>query len=163
MNFVNKKELDAIYDAVYKTKNIDWNQVTELVRNLTDINGFVDNEDSTLSYFFDSWLDTRKAVELTKLFLENGFDVNGNDGFNGTSCLKKLCWSGYHGYILDVAELLLDAGSKWDYIDPADDEKYTVLDEVGGRTIEWGVGDFDSANLYEAYYLMVKRYSESKP
>ena len=48
-----------------------------------------------------------RLLKFVRLFLENGFDVNGNNGRNGALCLHELCWSTYDEYILQIAEVLL--------------------------------------------------------
>ncbi|SFR69721.1 hypothetical protein [[Clostridium] aminophilum] len=106
---------------------------------------------------------------LTEIFLENGFDVKENSGHNGASCLLQLCWSFYDQYILDVAELLLDAGAD-PTVKTSEDDERGVMDSIDGKLDYWSMGEmtdcpteyYDSANIFEAYYAMVDRALEHK-
>ncbi|MBR5649063.1 hypothetical protein [Pseudobutyrivibrio sp.] len=147
---------------------IDWAEVSRIIEENKDyINEFGD-DDSALSdcfYYFNN--RGKYLVKLIQIFLENGFDVSANGGKNGSSCLHQLCWHVYDQYVLDAAELLLDAGadSTLDHYEDEHDE-YGVLDSIDWRLGYWNIGEhdleyaaeyFDIANIYEAYYLMIKR------
>lgn len=58
------------------------------------INDRMDDE-SLLSYLYDCIEHGLVALRITRAFLDNGYDLNDNAGFNGIVCLEKLCWSAY--------------------------------------------------------------------
>lgn len=91
---------------------------------------------------------------MTELFIKNGFDVKKNNCKNGKSCLHALCYSSDDHYILHAAELLFRAG----YIKDTDvDDKSGVLDSISWRFGDWYTGEYDSANIFVAYYILVQR------
>lgn len=161
----NMEVMDVIYKELAK-KDVNWNMIKEQVASLgNEINKRLDEENTILSEILSyiGYKKGDKAVELTKIFLSNGFDVTANGGFNGVSCLHALCWSFYDYRILHIAEMLLDAGTdcnkKFDF---GDGEEELVLDSIEWKSGEWMTGAFESGNLFEAYYLMIKRAMEGK-
>lgn len=94
-------------------------------------------------------------VELTKLFLKHGYDVHANDDFNGAICLHNLCWASYDKYVLHAAELLLNAGANT-HIKIDDDDEDGILNSISWKLGYWNTGEYDSANIFEAYYQMVQ-------
>ena len=58
-------------------------------------------------------IDTEKhyLLDIIKFCLDNGYNVNENNGRHGSEALRALCWSTYDKAILDAAKLLLDAGA----------------------------------------------------
>lgn len=144
-------------------KNISWDKVQEIIyKNRDIINEFEDGY-STLSYLYDIFYNKGEtAILLTKLFLENGFDVSANNGKNGASCLSSLCWSLYDQYILDLAELLLEEGS-----DPTvyvyEDENRALLYDIGCKKGgSWATDYYDDANIFEVYFRMIERAESEK-
>ena len=166
---------DILSKELCKDK-IDWETVRELLNKNRDRINDIKDEESTLSDCLDYFYDNAKeCVTLTKLFLENGFDVSANNGLNGSTCLHGLCWSLYSQYILEVAELLLIAGA-----DPTinhdpdedDEDNRGLLGSIGWKLGYWCVANgleeelkdayLDDANIFEAYYLMVERFLAGK-
>ncbi|WP_352397230.1 hypothetical protein [[Clostridium] aminophilum] len=155
---------DALEDEL-KKDHINWATVQRVIENNKRYINEFEDEDSALSDCYEYFDDNGKnALELTRLFLENGFDVTANNGRNGASCLHKLCWSFYDQYILDVAELLLDAGADTTIAMDEDDEE-GVLGSISSKLDYWSMGEmtdcpsdyYYSANIFEAYYLMAER------
>ena len=119
---------------------------------------FDDENDTLLSKLYrESNLYQRGelTVELTKLFLKHGYDVQANNGYNGAICLDALCWSSYDKYVLHAAELLLDAGANT-HIKIDDDFEDGILNSISWKLGYWHTGEFKSANMFEAYYRMIK-------
>ena len=118
---------------------------------------FDDENDTLLSKLYrESNLYQRGelTVELTKLFLKHGYDVQANNGYNGAICLDALCWSSYDKYVLHAAELLLDAGANT-HIKIDDDFEDGILNSISWKLGYWHTGEFKSANMFEAYYRMI--------
>ncbi len=157
-------------------KRIDWDIVRELLEKNKDLINEIDGDESTLSDCFDYFFENGKeCVKLTQLFLEAGFDVAANGGRNGSTCLHRLCWSLYDQYIVEVAELLLEASADPTInLDPdeEDEDDNGVLSSIGFKLGYWSVGSgneeltkigyLDDANIFEAYYLMVERFLAGK-
>ncbi|MBQ2412516.1 MAG: hypothetical protein II313_03725, partial [Anaerotignum sp.] len=84
-------------------------------------------------------------------------------GINGAVCLHALCWSSFDHHILHTAELLLNAGA-----DPSidmggcDEGVEGILNSISWRSGDWMTGDYDTANIFEAYYLMAERALKGK-
>ena len=140
-------------------KKIDWAKVEELIEQLGDFINHRYDEDTLLSELYEIVKEGKDALLLTKLFLDNGFDVHGNDGFHGAICLNRLLNSPYDKYILPIMELLIDAGADLD----------KEVEESGGflEQIRWELGcwmeDYcEDGNLYEACYMMAKRALKKK-
>ena len=153
-------------------KHIDFDAVQKIVEANKDYINECDFEEcecalsDCLDYFYNKG---KEAVELTKLFLANGFDVTTNEGINGAACLHELCWSLYDQYVLEVAELLLNAGAD-PLLNRYDEDENGVMDSISWRlgywcTAKWDdnpAETYDVANIYEAYELMVERRLENK-
>ncbi len=130
----------------------------------SDINNLIDDENTILSDLMLGLGRGDKAVKLVRLFLDNGFDVNANGGFNGFSCMYELCWSFYDYRVLHVAEMFIDAGTDCSHLHKydEDDEAEGILDAISFKCCAWMTGDYDNANIYEAYYLMVERAGQGQ-
>ena len=168
---VNHMDRDDIVSKLKHTisaKKIDWAMAESLIEELGDaINDVIDDEDTILSELY-GYIDSGRGdigVKLTELFLKHGYDVSVNDGLNGAACLRWLCWSSYDHYILHTAELLLNAGAD-PSIDLSDighiEGNVGILNSISWRTGDWMTGEYDSANIFEAYYLMAERALEGK-
>ena len=157
-----KEIVDKIYKQVNK-KEIDWEQLEEYISGLGDeINVYDEEEDeSILSELYSSHSHPGSInIRLTEMFIKHGFDVNANEGKNGESCLCALCWSSYDHYILHVAELLFKAGARDrdGYEKGADDDdEGGVLSSIGWKFGYWNTGEYDSANMFVAYYILAER------
>lgn len=150
---------------VLSSGRVEWSVVESLVANLGDaINEVYDDEDTALSDLYTCVNNGKDALEVTKLFLKHGYDVAANDGFNGAACLTRLCWGFYDHYILDVAELLIDAGADCsiDIMDH-DADKSNLLSSIGWKLGSWMTGYCNDANIFTAYYEMVERHLAGKP
>lgn len=162
-----KTIIDGIKKEISK-KKIDWKRVEKYVMSLGEqINSYNEEDEETiLSEIYSSHYQPGCVNErLTDLFIKHGFDVAANDGNNGASCLNALCWSSYDKYILHIAEKLLDVGA--DSTIPCDesDEDDThkgVLDSIAWKFGYWNTGEYDSANMFVAYYEMVYRQQKGK-
>ncbi len=153
-------------------KHIDFDAVQRIIEDNKDHINEYDSEgcecalSDCLDYFYNNG---KSAVQLTKLFLDNGFDVTENDGKNGAACLHELCWSLYDQHVLEVAELLLNAGAD-PSINRDDEDENGVMDSISWRlgywcTAQWDENPsqtYDTANIYEAYELMIERRLENK-
>ncbi len=154
------KEISYEIGRELHKKSVDWDRIAGLIRSLgSDINNLIDDEDTILSDLMLGLGRGDKAIKLVRLFLDNGFDVKANDGFNGFSCMYELCWSFYDHRVLHVAEMLIDAGTDCNHLHKYDenDEEEGILDAISFKCYEWMTGDYDNANIYDAYYLMVDR------
>lgn len=156
-----KKIVDKIYKQVNK-KRIDWEQLEEYISGLGDeINAYDEGEDETiLSELYSSHRHPGSVnVRLTELFIKHGFDVKANEGKNGESCLCALCWSSYDHYVLHVAELLFKAGARDrdGYVKDAADDETGVLSSISWKFGYWYTGEYDSANMFVAYYILAER------
>ncbi len=155
-------EEKIIEDELVK-KSPDWGKINKAVVDLRDnINHlYEDNETILSSLYYYGENGGERLLKLTKLFLMNGFDVKANDGINGASCLKQLCWSSYDQYILLISEELLQAGA-----DPTvkleEDDENGLLDSIGWKLAYWNTGYCDAANLFEAYYTQIERFIDKK-
>lgn len=148
-------------------KTIDWSEVEEEIKCLGEcINIYDDNsEECILSELYTS---THRPGSwnkmLTELFVKHGFDVSANAGKNGASCLRALCWSSYDEYILHIAERLLELGadSTISTGGELDEENRGVLSSIAWKFGYWNTGEYDTANMFVAYYEMIKRHQEGK-
>ena len=151
---------------------IDWNTFEAVLSSVEDINIFdSDCEETILSELLlsdDFYNNGSLMPDIIRSFIKHGYDVRANDGINGGLCLSKLCWSSYDKYVLDAAKVLLDAGAPIDYAS-SDDE--TDDDGSGGvlGSIAWKLsglwcidGDYSAANIFEAYYSMIKAVRDGK-
>lgn len=163
-----KTIIDGIQREINK-KKIDWNRVEEYVVNFGEQINFYNKEDeeTILSELYSSHYKPGYVNErLTDLFIKHGFDVAANKGKNGASCLSALCWSSYDKYILHIAEKLLDIGadstlSCEEESNEVDDSK-GVLGSISWKLGYWNTGEYDSANMFTAYYEMVDRHQKGK-
>lgn len=96
------------------------------------------------------------------MFIENGFDVTANDGKNGANCLDKLCWSLYDQYIVEIAELLFEEGAD-PYKCMNEKDKHGILDSIDWKLGSWMTGEYEEANIFEAYYELAERVQNGKP
>ena len=152
---------NELYSLLNK-KVINWEAVeTILANNHQYINEFDEKfSQSLLAILLESCFYKRgeSALKLTKLFLKHGFDVNANNTWNGSSCLHYLCWGIYDYHILDIAELLLDAGANThNLMDDDTPEDEGVLDSISSKLGYWNLGAYEEANIFEAYYDMIER------
>ncbi len=161
-----KTIIDKLHRELNK-KSIDWDGVEEYVGSLGEsINMYdKDGEESILS---EAYMSHQKAgyvnEKLTDMFIKHGFDVSANEGKNGASCLRALCWSSYDKYILHIAEKLLELGadSTISSEEDIDDENKGVLSSIAWKFGYWNTGEYDSANMFVAYYEMVERQQGGK-
>lgn len=157
---------EKIYRELTKRKT-NWDNIEKYIQNMGDaINMLYEYEESILSALYKCHLRKGDVNErLTDLFLKHGFDVSANEGRNGASCLHALCWSSYDRYILPIAEKLLDAGADstiaYDEKDKEDDDM-GVLSSISWKFGSWHTGDYESANMFVAYYEMVDRHQKGK-
>ncbi|MBR3787379.1 MAG: hypothetical protein IKJ85_03210 [Firmicutes bacterium] len=142
---------------------IEYERLREMLVQGFDINSKEDegdNDTNILSELIKGWPsvelmdneDAKKGLyDLTKFFVDNGFDVNKY----GKTCLRSLCWSHVDKYILHIAELLLDHGAKTsDYIN----DESNVIDAIEWKLGDWVVGTGRTANTMTAYYNMIEAY-----
>lgn len=142
-------------------KKINWNTVNKCVTALgSSINDKDEYGETALSEAIMSCgggnTESPRLVRLIRTFLDKGYDLNANNRFNGGICLHALCYSTYTSEILEAAELLLDNGA--DPFCPSDekDESHDVLCSISFKLGYWEFGDMSCANLFEAYYAMIK-------
>ena len=151
-----------MYDRIIKSLTeecsnytIRWKVIEQLVSELKPvINKKTDEDETLLSTLYKGYFVERgeDLLRLTKLFLENGYDVKANRGFNGGVCLHDLCWSSYDGYILEIAKLLLDCGADPHYYDEDGDLLECITFKLGN----WLTGEYECANLFQAYYRLIE-------
>ena len=149
-----------IYDLLSK-KIIDWHAVELAVKSLGNSINDKYEEGTILSALYmdaNTYENGEILTRLTKLFLDNGYDVTANDEMNGAECLRNLCWSSYDKYVLHTAEMLLDAGANTRMNTDEDDED-GVMDSISWKFGYWNTGDYESANMFVAYYLIDKAAS----
>lgn len=169
---MNKEEIVSKLKKTVSAKKIDWTLAESLIEalgeNINDIEETVADEKETILSELYEHIDSGKgdvAVRLTELFLKHGYDVSVNDRLNGAVCLDRLCWAFYDHYILHVAELLLNAGAD-PSIDLSDDGDYEgsvgILNSISWKSGSWNTGYYDTANIFEAYYLMAERVLNGK-
>lgn len=164
--------MKTIIDGIKKEisrKKIDWELVEKYIASLGEQINFynIEEEESILSDLYGSHRKAGHVNErLTDLFIKHGFDVNSNEGKNGASCLSALCWSSYDKYILSIAEKLLDVGADSTISleeEPNDDgDGKGVLESISWKLGYWNTGEYDSANMFTAYYEMVDRHQKGK-
>lgn len=157
---------DKIYFALNK-KVIDWKSLEEYISSLgEDINLYDEkDEECILSESYKGHFGAGYINEkLTDLFVKYGFDVSANGGKNGASCLRALCWSSYDKYILSIAEKLLNLGADSTLSSKNDDEDdgKGVLSSIGWKMGYWTTGEYESANMFTAYYDMIERHQNGK-
>ena len=154
----------SIYSEINK-KHIDWTAVEKEIIALGDrINDRY--EDGTyLSELILGYNGTGDVItKVTELFMKHGYDVKANGGLNGAACLHELNWSTFDHYVLETAEILLDAGASTRIPRYEDDEDDSgVLSSIEWRLGSWMEGDFDIGNTFEAYYEMVDAYENGRP
>ena len=73
-------------------------------------------------------IDGRYLPEITRYFLDHGFDVNRYDHAYGAESLYYLAQSSYDDYAVECAKMLLDAGADVDYY--LFDDDATLLEQV---------------------------------
>lgn len=169
---MDRDEIVSKLKKVMCAKTIDWVMTEQLIEalgeNINDIIEIIAGEPETILselYGYADWGKGDIIVKLTDLFLKHGYDVSANDGINGAICLRRLCWSSYDHYILHTAELLLDAGAdpSIDLFDVGHIEgNIGILNSISWRSGDWMTGEYDSANINEAYYLMAERAINGK-
>lgn len=152
---------NKLYKELNKRK-INWDIVEKIIKENTEFINEFDGENCSLSECYHCFYQKGKeALKLTNLFLDNGFDLSANDGKNGASCLTGLCWSLHDQYILEIAELLLQRGADSTVCIDDEDER-GVLDSIDWRSGDWMTGEYENANLFEAYYELVDRAQKGK-
>ncbi len=154
-----KSELfDSIVSAC-EPEQVDWANVSALIASLGSAINDRYEDGTVLSELYmdiDAYNQGQKLLEITRIFLSSGYDVHANDGMNGGECLRSLCWSSYDGFILEIAELLLDAGADPNYSYSDDSEKSGILDDISWKLGYWHTGEYLEADLFEAYYRMIE-------
>lgn len=169
---MNRDEIISRLEDIISARKVGWTTaeclIESLGENINDVKEVIAGEPETILSDLYEYVDSGKgdiAVRLTELFLKHGYDVSANDNLNGAVCLDRLCWSFYDHYILHVAELLLNAGAD-PSIDLSDDgdfeENIGILNSISWKSGNWNTGYYDTANLFEAYYLMAERALEGK-
>ena len=146
-----------IYDLLSQ-KSIDWSAVELAVKSLGDSINDKYEEGTILSELYmdaNTYKSGEILTRLTKLFLDNGYDVTANDEMNGAECLRNLCWSSYDKYVLHTAEMLLDAGANT-RVNTDEDDEDGVMDSISWKFGYWNTGDYEAANMFVAYYEMVQ-------
>lgn len=156
-----KDELSSIITE----DTIDWVRFDRVLSSLPNINAIYDR-DTILSELYHECPDGKVLVDITKRFLAKGYDVNANEGLNGSQCLHNLSWATFDKYILDAAKLLLEAGARTDIpLDADSDEsegkgiKASISWRLGG---DWVEGDYTIANIFEAYWEIVEAFEAGK-
>lgn len=146
-------------------EQVDWAAVLDLINSLGSAINDRYEDGTILSELYresDSYRQGWKLLEMTKLFLSAGYDVRANNGLNGAACLSQLCWSSYDGYVLETAEMLLDAGANPNYRYGDDQDEEGVLDDISWKLGNWHTGYYLTANLFEAYYRMIELAQQGK-
>lgn len=156
-----KDELSSIITE----DTIDWVRFDSVLSSLPNINAIYD-KDTILSELYHECPDGTVLVEITKRFLAQGYDVNENEGLNGSQCLHNLSWATFDKYILDAAKLLLEAGARTDIPLDADSDnsegkgvKASISWRLGG---DWVEGDYTIANIFEAYWEIIEAFEAGK-
>lgn len=152
-----------ILGKILEKKSIDWELFDRELGKIPDINAIYE-EDTILSELYHECPNGTILVEITKRFLENGYDVAANGGLNGALCLSNLCWATYDKYILDAAKLLLAASANTKLpIDDNDGESSGVKGSISWRLGgDWVNGDYTVANIFEAYWELVEAYEAGR-
>ncbi len=157
----------TIIDSEMNKDNPDWTVIEEQIIKMGDTINTLDYGDGDRTLLADIiWEheDCKDLFELTKLFLKHGYDVKANGGKNGAMCLHNLCWFSRDHYLLQVSELLLEAGADISITaDENDPPEHDVLYAIADKGSDWEIGSLEEANLYEAYYEQVENYSKGKP
>ncbi|MBQ9459736.1 MAG: hypothetical protein IJU66_07355 [Oscillospiraceae bacterium] len=91
-------------------------------------------------------------IEIIRLFLDHGFDVNRNNGRHGAQCLSALALSSFDRQIITATKLLLDAGAQ--NIPVEDDPSETPMNSIGEEGSYQDVCEHNHylGNIYEATY-----------
>lgn len=157
----------SIFGEINK-KEIDWGAVEKEIRALGNKINEIDEIDDSFTVLSEIYLDYRGKgsvlARLTELFLKCGFDVQGNNGRNGAGCLHNLCRRINKEDILQISEILLDAGCDTKVrFDEGDDSDEGLLSTICFNLGDWASGDYDSANDFEAYYEQVSAYQDGQP
>jgi len=162
-----KNIIDKIYRELNK-KEIDWDGLAEYISVLGETINLYDDKTKE-SILSEAYMCHRKSgsvnKRLTDLFIKYGFDVSANDGKNGASCLRALCWSSYDKYVIHIAEKLLELGADSTLScdeDDWDEAGKGVLNSISWKYGYWNTGEYDSANMFTAYYEMVERQQKGK-
>ena len=169
---MNRDDIVLKLEEAISDKTIDWGEVELLIEslgeNINDISKVIADEPETILSNLYGYIEMEEGyigLKLTELFLKHGYDVSANEGINGAVCLRELCWSFYDHYILHIAELLINAGADCS-IDTTGDGHYEgnvgVLNCIAWKSGNWMTGSYDSANIFEAYYLMAERALNGK-
>lgn len=95
----------------------------------------------------------QKLEQIINYFLENGFDVNRDNGRYGISCLNALKWSTFDQYTIRLIKIFLNAGARNNYID-SEGEDYTPQEGFGTESsyLRLCCDDEHMSNIYEAAY-----------
>ena len=144
----------------------DFERMKALVMAGADVNAcsddFDEEQDTPLSLIYLGYLhdnigeNGRYLPELTRFFLENGFDVHEDEGRHGAACLQNLTWSSYDQYILEAAKILLEAGADPNVVLYGDESALDwVSVKISGSYVEH---DEDAVHLFEKMYDMMKEY-----
>ena len=107
----------------------------------------------------------KSMCDVIRFFLDNGFDVNKNEGRFGAQCLFALVLSTFDRYMIDAIKILLDAGAKNRTVsyDPNDDS--TPWDFISTEACYHGCFDDEHAlsNLFDAAYEIYQAVEEGRP
>lgn len=164
-----EKALTAILNA----KPIDWDAFDAKLMEYENINALSEgNEDTALTNFinyYEFYHNGELMSEVIRHFLRCGYDVSANNGKNGILALRALCWSSYDRYVLDAARVLLQAGALTgmpdsEIVNTGKENVSEVLDSILWRISGAWTPDRDYlvANVFEAFYCMVKAYEAGK-
>lgn len=82
-----KDLIKSIRNTIYKNK-IDWDICESYVKKLSPVINEQLDDECILSDFMYDFSRGDRLLKFVRLFLENGFDVNGNNGRNGALCLQ---------------------------------------------------------------------------
>lgn len=156
------KAWDTLWKIINQ-KTVDWNLFDLELKKIPDIN-VIHDEDTILSELYHGCPSGTILVEITKRFLDNGYDVAANEGLNGAACLNNLCWATFDKYILDAAKLLLAAGADTKISIDEDVDGYSGIKgsiswRLGG---DWVYGSYTVANIFEAFWQLVEAFDEGK-
>lgn len=103
--------------------------------------------------------DGRYLADVCRFFLENGYQVQANQGGHGGMCLLNLSWASYDHYVLDAAEVLLAAGADPLYVT---DDGISVLGWIASKIGKsYLCKDDDDAKLFKKLYDLIKNASKA--
>ena len=156
--------VELLADEISKY-TVEWKNVETIIdQNIDNINDYEDEECVLSDLFHFLYNKGNVALDLTKMFLNKGFDVKANDEKNGLACLVSLCFSIYDYYIPVIANILFDSGAN-PYLSFEEEDKNGILNYIDFKLGYWCYdepSDWDCANIYEAYYQLAERVQLKK-